>query len=324
MDEPGSKASAVQTVYNRIAGESVERLAALRDGIFGVAMTLLLLDLRVPAREVIHGEGDLRTALIGLCPQLFVYLMSFMTLGIFWVGQQTQINNLTKSDRHLTWLHPGLPLPGHDSSLLNPPARRIHRLPDGPAGLLAQHSSPRRFALCDLGPRDEGGGGQSVDFGRIPFRHQAPHYRSAGSLCVRSPPLLGEPVREHSGHHFGAAQFCLCPPNPMAVADLREGRAAPFIIVRWRIAAGRYAWSGLRRPMGRAGAAERESRRLRTREEGRGLPGRRRGKIGIVDAVPVLHLGADRAQRWRDADASTVWSARYGSGWMLGELRHRL
>ena len=42
--------------YNQIAGHSVERLAALSDGIFGVAMTLLLLGLRPPAREVIHSD----------------------------------------------------------------------------------------------------------------------------------------------------------------------------------------------------------------------------------------------------------------------------
>jgi uncharacterized membrane protein len=31
--------------------------------------------------------------------------MSFMTLGIFWVGQQTQLNHLERSDRSLTWIH---------------------------------------------------------------------------------------------------------------------------------------------------------------------------------------------------------------------------
>ncbi len=38
-------------------------------------------------------------------PQLLVYLMSFVTLGIFWVGQQTQLNHLERSDRDLTWIH---------------------------------------------------------------------------------------------------------------------------------------------------------------------------------------------------------------------------
>ncbi len=95
----------MNTSYNRIAGQSVERLAALSDGIFAVAMTLLVLDLHVPARELIHSDGDLRGALVAMAPQLLVYLMSFVTLGIFWVGQQTQLNHLERSDRDLTWIH---------------------------------------------------------------------------------------------------------------------------------------------------------------------------------------------------------------------------
>jgi uncharacterized membrane protein len=95
----------MNTSYNQVAGQSVERLAALSDGIFGVAMTLLLLELHVPAKVPGMNEGDLRNALVRLAPELLVYLMSFLTLGIFWVGQQTQLNHLERSERHLTWIH---------------------------------------------------------------------------------------------------------------------------------------------------------------------------------------------------------------------------
>jgi len=93
------------TDYNRIAGHSAERLAALSDGIFAVAMTLLALDLRAPAAEAVHSEHDLWHALLSLAPRLLMYMMSFMTLGIFWVGQQTQLNHLRRSDRSLSWIH---------------------------------------------------------------------------------------------------------------------------------------------------------------------------------------------------------------------------
>ena len=95
----------METLYNRIAGQSAERLAALSDGIFAFAMTLLVLDLRIPAAEAIHTEHDLWRGLLGLAPQVVMYLMSFLTLGIFWVGQQTQLNHLERSNRSLTWMH---------------------------------------------------------------------------------------------------------------------------------------------------------------------------------------------------------------------------
>jgi TMEM175 potassium channel family protein len=93
------------TSYNQITGQSLERLAALSDGIFAVAMTLLVLDLHLPAKEVIHSQGELWHTLAGAAPQLISYLMSFMTLGIFWNGQQAQLNSFSRSDRHLSWIH---------------------------------------------------------------------------------------------------------------------------------------------------------------------------------------------------------------------------
>ncbi len=103
--------------YNRFSGQNLERLAALSDGIFAVAMTLLVLDLRVPVRQAFHGqeplwvsgamqpERVLWNALVSLSPRLITYLMSFLTLGIFWLGQQTQLNYFTRSDRSLAWIH---------------------------------------------------------------------------------------------------------------------------------------------------------------------------------------------------------------------------
>ena len=93
------------TLYNAIQGRSLERLAALSDGIFAVAMTLLVLDIHIPSAEGIHSEADLLRALAGLAPQGVAYVMSFLTLGIFWAGQQTQLNHIREGSRDLTWIH---------------------------------------------------------------------------------------------------------------------------------------------------------------------------------------------------------------------------
>jgi uncharacterized membrane protein len=102
---PGT--SSMSAIYNRFAGGSVERLAALSDGVFAIAITLLVLDLRVPAAGAIHDEAHLARALAALSPSLVAYVMSFLTLGIFWVGQQTQLNRFARSDRDLAWIHLG-------------------------------------------------------------------------------------------------------------------------------------------------------------------------------------------------------------------------
>jgi uncharacterized membrane protein len=95
----------VPTLYNLIQGRSLERLAALSDGIFAVAMTLLVLDLHIPSAAQVHSEGELFAALAALGPQWIAYGMSFLTLGIFWAGQQTQLNHIAEGTRDLTWIH---------------------------------------------------------------------------------------------------------------------------------------------------------------------------------------------------------------------------
>lgn len=95
------------TLYNRIQGRSLERLAALSDGIFAIAMTLLVLDLHVPSAEAIHSERALLAALGAHWPAYVAYGMSFLTLGIFWAGQQTQLSHFENGSRDLTWIHLG-------------------------------------------------------------------------------------------------------------------------------------------------------------------------------------------------------------------------
>ena len=105
------------TSYHRFAGSSLGRLAALSDGVFAVAMTLLVLDLKAPdvpkraQHPVWSGAGGgsehalLHSLAHHVAPRLLPYLMSFLTLGIFWVGQQAQLQSFTRSTRALTWIH---------------------------------------------------------------------------------------------------------------------------------------------------------------------------------------------------------------------------
>lgn len=92
--------------YNRFTGQSLERLTALTDGVFAVAMTLLVLDLRVPvsAAGPLSREHELWAALLRLGPGFAAYLLSFTMLGTFWLAQHTLLGILGRCDRTLTWI----------------------------------------------------------------------------------------------------------------------------------------------------------------------------------------------------------------------------
>ena len=105
-------------LYQHFSGQNLGRLAALSDGIFAVAMTLLVLNIVIPtvgiaahsqqpiwASGALASEATVWKALVPLGPHLLTYLMSFLTLGIFWAGQQTQLNYFARSDHRLTWIH---------------------------------------------------------------------------------------------------------------------------------------------------------------------------------------------------------------------------
>jgi uncharacterized membrane protein len=94
----------MSVVYNQIANRSLERIGALSDGLFAIAMTLIVLEIRVPPTAGINGDAELLAALGDLAPRFLTYLLSFMTLGIFWNGQQTQLSYLSHGNRDLSWL----------------------------------------------------------------------------------------------------------------------------------------------------------------------------------------------------------------------------
>jgi TMEM175 potassium channel family protein len=91
--------------YSEIAGSNLVRLTAISDGIFAVGMTLLVLGLTIPSVQAVKAEADLAHQLAELLPAIVTYFMSFLTLGIFWVGQQTQLSEVTRANRAYTWIH---------------------------------------------------------------------------------------------------------------------------------------------------------------------------------------------------------------------------
>ena len=91
--------------YNKISGQDTGRIIAISDGVFGVALTLLVLEIRVPVLETIHSESELIEVFFTLKEKFLVYLLAFMTTGIFWLGHSSQYKHIEKSDRNLNWIN---------------------------------------------------------------------------------------------------------------------------------------------------------------------------------------------------------------------------
>ncbi len=62
------------------------RLDTLNDGVFAVAMTLLVLDVRLPEEFHPRDSAELMNALRGLIPKLVPYVLSFLVLGLRWLS----------------------------------------------------------------------------------------------------------------------------------------------------------------------------------------------------------------------------------------------
>ena len=76
------------------------RLEAFSDGVFSIAATLLVLDLRVP-----DVQNDLGSALAAQWPNYATYIVSFLTIGIIWVNHHSLFANVRHVDRTLLFVN---------------------------------------------------------------------------------------------------------------------------------------------------------------------------------------------------------------------------
>jgi uncharacterized membrane protein len=78
------------------------RIEAFSDGVFAVAITLLIFQIRVPPQAP---PGGLRAALVHLRPSYLAFLASFMTIGVMWLNHHRLYSLITKKDDGLIVLN---------------------------------------------------------------------------------------------------------------------------------------------------------------------------------------------------------------------------
>lgn len=86
----------------QLKGLSTTRIETLCDGVFAIALTLLILDIKVPE----HSNNEaLLPQLIKLWPQIAAYIVSFLVIAVYWIGHHYQFFYIKKADRTLLWLN---------------------------------------------------------------------------------------------------------------------------------------------------------------------------------------------------------------------------
>jgi TMEM175 potassium channel family protein len=78
------------------------RVEAFSDGVFAIAITLLILAVGF---EQAQAEGDLGQQLLDLWPAYLAYAASFLTIGIMWVNHHAVFRQFARVDRSLLLLN---------------------------------------------------------------------------------------------------------------------------------------------------------------------------------------------------------------------------
>jgi uncharacterized membrane protein len=80
-----------------------DRLEAFSDCVIAFAITLLILEIRLPEMSSHSNERAMLGAILGLAPNFFVYLISFVICTVWWISHHTLIHDLHSVNRPLLW-----------------------------------------------------------------------------------------------------------------------------------------------------------------------------------------------------------------------------
>ncbi len=84
---------------------SKNRLETLVDGIFAIAMTLLVLGISPPRPQDSLAQSVLPGMIESLVPQVFLFIVAFLVLALFWLGHHRQFHFVHKIDPVLLWIN---------------------------------------------------------------------------------------------------------------------------------------------------------------------------------------------------------------------------
>jgi len=83
--------------------KETSRVEAFSDGIFAVAITLLILNIQLPPKD--SSDSDLLKSLLNEWPNYLAFVTSFFTIGIMWINHHRLFNHIKRTDNTLLVLN---------------------------------------------------------------------------------------------------------------------------------------------------------------------------------------------------------------------------
>ncbi len=86
-------------------GRELDRIVNFSDAVFAIALTLLVLDIKVPEISDDLVADELPTQLLALWPKYFGYVLSFVVIISLWIIHHSIFSGIRGYDRGLIWLN---------------------------------------------------------------------------------------------------------------------------------------------------------------------------------------------------------------------------
>jgi len=83
----------------------LDRLVFFSDAVYAIAITLLVIDLRLPAGAAELDSAALARTLWSMWPQLLSYVLSFLVIGSFWANHHRKFRYINRFDRRLVQIN---------------------------------------------------------------------------------------------------------------------------------------------------------------------------------------------------------------------------
>jgi uncharacterized membrane protein len=83
----------------------IERMILFSDAVFAIAITLLVIEIKVPHIESNISDEEVLNELLHLLPKFFGFIVSFFIIGIYWTVHHRIFGHLVNYDNKLIWLN---------------------------------------------------------------------------------------------------------------------------------------------------------------------------------------------------------------------------